>query len=229
MFVKIAEIQNVRNMKDLTGQKFGIISVTSFSHKEERNGSLFYYWNCIDDEGYENIIEGRTIKSGSAKTCRKRRDRSKLWKGYGEISASNFLNIKNSAKKRGIEFNVSIKQIWDKFLEQNRKCALSGQTIYFPTTSRKRDGTASLDRINSNMGYVPSNIQWVHKQINISKNKLSDTEFIILCGIVTNNINNLKDVIHLVNNNSTPYYIPEDKIYNNPTLRNMYDQLLIND
>lgn len=221
-------------MEDLTGQKFGAILVTSFSHKEERRGSLFYYWNCIDGDGYKNTIEKRAIKSGAAKSCRKKGNRksgnqNKKWRGYGEISLTHFSQIRNSAKSRKLEFNISIKQMWDRFLDQDRKCALTGQELSFPSAYTRRDGTASLDRIDSNQGYIPHNIQWVHKQINISKQKMSDTEFITLCGVVVNNIKNLKDKTFIRNNNKVVSYISEAEIFNSPVLRNMYGQLCLED
>ena len=46
------------------------------------------------------------------------------------------------------------------------------------------DATASLDRIDSSRGYVPENVQWVHKVINRMKGTLSDDEFKSWCRTV---------------------------------------------
>ena len=45
--------------------------------------------------------------------------------------------------------------------------------------------TASLDRIDSNLGYVKGNVQWVHKHINVMKNIFNQDMFIFLCNQVT--------------------------------------------
>ena len=45
-------------------------------------------------------------------------------------------------------------------------------------TLLKNEQTASLDRIDSTKGYVPGNIQWVHKDINRIKNKFSMDELL---------------------------------------------------
>jgi hypothetical protein len=59
---------------------------------------------------------------------------------------------------------------WGIFLSQNRLCALSGKPIYFPQTRKqKTKSTASLDRIDSTIGYIEGNVQWVHKTINRMK------------------------------------------------------------
>ncbi len=113
--------------------------------------------------------------------------RSKMWKGYGDISSSYFSSVRNSAKSRGLELGVTIEQIWELFLKQNRKCALSGIDISFEPNFGKfyRNQTASLDRINSDIGYVLDNIQWVHKDWNISKQDKTDEDFINMCHLIS--------------------------------------------
>jgi hypothetical protein len=52
--------------------------------------------------------------------------------------------------------------------------------------NRYKSTTASLDRINSSLGYVEGNCQWVHKVINTMKMALSQDEFIYYCSLVCN-------------------------------------------
>ena len=82
--------------------------------------------------------------------------------------------------RRPIELAITIQQAWELFLAQGRKCALSGEPIAFPRINAEK-GTASLDRIDSNLGYVLGNVQWVHKDVNIMKNKFDQDYFIGLC------------------------------------------------
>lgn len=60
-------------------------------------------------------------------------------------------------------------------LDLEYKCALSDKSISF------NDGTASVDRIDSKIGYVSNNIQIVHKDINIMKNAFDQDYFIDIC------------------------------------------------
>ena len=61
-------------------------------------------------------------------------------------------------------------------------CALSGLPIRFHKPGEKCTAqTASVDRINSDLGYTLDNIRWVHKQINWMKIDLSDEDFIYFC------------------------------------------------
>ena len=47
--------------------------------------------------------------------------------------------------------------------------------------------TASIDRIDSNKGYIEDNVVWVHKDINIMKNKFSKEYFLMLCKKIVEN------------------------------------------
>jgi hypothetical protein len=108
------------------------------------------------------------------------------WKGYGEISNSFFQRIISHARRRKIEFNLTIQEVWDLFLKQNRKCALSGLNLVFPKSlNRNEIITASLDRIDSKKGYFIENVQWVHKDINFMKQSFSTEYFIQLCNQIS--------------------------------------------
>lgn len=63
------------------------------------------------------------------------------------------------------------------------KCALTGWEISIEWTSQ----TASLDRINNEQGYTPSNIQWVHTMVNMSRNKYTLERFVDMCCAVAKN------------------------------------------
>lgn len=111
------------------------------------------------------------------------------WKGCGDISGSIFGFIRINAKDRNLEFSITIEYIWNLFLKQNKKCAITNKTLYFD----KKNKTASLDRIDSSKGYIEGNVQWVHKDINLMKHKLSMKELIDLCQLVVDH-NQLKDI-----------------------------------
>ena len=49
--------------------------------------------------------------------------------------------------------------------------------------------SASLDRIDNNIGYIEGNVQWVHKWINVMKGAMSNECFIFLCNKVAENNN----------------------------------------
>lgn len=110
---------------------------------------------------------------------------------YGKhIGARILQRIKINAKNRNIKCDLTREYLENLIKQQNYKCALSGIDIFFPRGSRTEKfgyGTASLDRIKSDLGYVEGNVQWVHKHINVLKNHFTVDEFIWLCCMVTYN------------------------------------------
>jgi hypothetical protein len=78
-----------------------------------------------------------------------------------------------------------VEYVWNLFLSQDRKCALSGIPIGFQDRS---GSTASLDRIDNSKGYVIGNVQWVHKDVNIMKHTHSQDYFIGLCATIASHM-----------------------------------------
>jgi len=103
--------------------------------------------------------------------------KSSKWMGYGEISLSHFNSLKNGAKKKNLVFDITIEEIWNLFLAQGRKCALSGEKLYF-SESRTGIKTASLDRIDPKLGYTLDNIQWVEQDLNYMKQSMDNKIFL---------------------------------------------------
>ena len=175
-----------RQRIDLTGQKFGKLEVLSFHHVD--NGSAC--WLCKCECGNEKAIIRADFLKKSATNCGC--DTSEIlhrihFKGFGEISLSCFNFYKIGAVRRNLPFEITIEYIWDLFLKQNRLCALTGALLKFGSRRRKRpvEQTASLDRIDSNKGYIEGNLWWIHKDINWLKNNWPLQEFLDLCAKIT--------------------------------------------
>lgn len=169
---------------DLTNKKFGSLIALKLLKKRKNKQKI---WKCKCDCGniknccaYE-LNKGYTISCGCAKF--KTGNTHFNWKGCGELSSHHLTKIKLSAKNRKLEFNVSIEYLWDLFLKQDRKCALTGLEIKFKKSHRD-EVSASLDRIDPNIGYIEGNVQWVHKDINTMKFDFSQEEFINYCKLV---------------------------------------------
>lgn len=58
---------------------------------------------------------------------------------------------------------------------QDGKCALTGLPLVTEANSPR---TASLDRIDSSVGYIPTNIQWICSVVNTMKSDLDQDDFI---------------------------------------------------
>lgn len=65
---------------------------------------------------------------------------------------------------------------------------LSGVALVFSRT-RKNETTASLDRINSSIGYIEGNVQWVHKDVNKMKMAMVEDKFLYWCKTISQHNN----------------------------------------
>ena len=97
-------------------------------------------------------------------------------------------SIKSGAKNRNLIFDITIDDVWELYSKQNKKCVLTNWDIQFNAV--KALNTASVDRIDSKIGYIKDNIQIVHKKINKFKMAFSQEELLEMCkGIVYNTKN----------------------------------------
>lgn len=162
-------------------------------------GQVFGHWTVIEEIplsrgvarrflctcvcGVEKQVYYSHLKRGASKSCGCKNPRGPKhykWTGHGEIPGAYWKKIIATAEgRRGrspVPITISIKFAWNLFLNQNRKCALSGVDLEFG-----KQQTASLDRIDSNLGYTKNNVQWVHKDINKMKNVFPNDYFIEMC------------------------------------------------
>jgi len=107
------------------------------------------------------------------------------WNGVGEISGSKWSTIKTNAKNRKVDFSITKEYAWEIFIKQQGLCVYTDLPLFFGKSTKDRSlTTASLDRIDSNKGYVQDNIQWIHKDVNSMKWDFNDTYFKKLCFLV---------------------------------------------
>ena len=118
----------------------------------------------------------------------KRGQDNPLWKGGKIIPASLHYDYKHGADRRGMLFDLTIKDMEEQYLKQDGICAISGIKLNICASRDKaKESTASLDRIDSNKPYTKDNIQWVHKKIQQMKWNLKQEDFIQWCQIIAAN------------------------------------------
>lgn len=178
---------NFRGMNKINpiGHKYGMLTVVS-EHSKTRNGHLRYVCTC--ECGNECAVLLTHLRQESTKSCgclnKKLGKDHKDWNGVGEISGAfwydHIVRSANGEKGKRRKLEVSIDKVfaWDLFLRQERRCALTGRILTFPAYHKDKSWNASLDRIDSSKGYKKGNVQWVHKDVNIMKNKYDNRYFI---------------------------------------------------
>lgn len=171
--------------ENFVGKSWDYLTVISQSKNDKHQKRC---WICKCKCGKEVLLSSTSVKKQHTKSCgcwnyihRKQR---KNWTGYKEIHGKLWGQIKRNAKKRNLEFNISLKYIWNLYLKQQKKCSLSGQKIIFSDTIKNFSlglNTASLDRIDNTKGYIKGNVQWIHKDVNWMKQDFEQKYFIEIC------------------------------------------------
>jgi hypothetical protein len=173
--------------KNLIGKRFGKGIVTNFFGNKFRGNSsrrscVVWELKCDCGNTYHAISE--FLSNGSVKSCgcqRKTLNRTPC----GSTTLHRYLkNFRGNSQRTKIFFTLQENDLKTLIEKQNYKCALSGINISF------EENTASLDRINNDIGYMLENVQWVHRTINYMKNVLPQNTFIEFCKAVARNFPN---------------------------------------
>jgi hypothetical protein len=169
------------------GQKFGKYTVIDSEIIINREAQIL----CQCDCGVLNTISCYTLLNGKSKGClecnnSRKKDKNPTWKGFENISGKYYGRIKRNAEKRNIVFDVNIEYFNELLVKQKFKCNLSGLDISFSHSKKDNyNATASIDRIDSNKGYVKNNLQWIHKDVNLMKNHFNQDYFLEICERIT--------------------------------------------
>lgn len=165
---------------DIVGKTFGKLKVIESLGFEQMGNKKEELFKCMCCCGNTKTCRKSRLLDGRNTSCRCENGRGKYnrrFKGYEEISGQYWKSIINGAIQRNLVFEIpSIKSIWELFLKQDRKCALTGLDLEF-----LGENQPSLDRIDSSIGYIMTNIQWVDSRINQMKWQFPEKLFISLC------------------------------------------------
>lgn len=179
---KIGKRYYVSRLKNMCGKKFGKLKVLERNKDNNKYGAAL--WTCLCDCGHIENCTSSSLILGKLKCslCWKKEMVERMFEGYMDISKDYFSRLADSAKKRKLEFSISIEYLWNLFVKQNKKCALTGkELVLIKTKKNKNKQTASIDRIDSSKGYVEGNLQWIDKWVNLMKSDFSQDEFIFIC------------------------------------------------
>jgi hypothetical protein len=179
--------------KKLVGQRFNKLLVIERARNDKFGKSM---WVCLCDCGNKTIVNSGSLLRNLTTSCGCNKIKYLHHKHYEDIPYYFFRKLENGAIDRGIEFNITIEDIWVQYIKQNKKCAISGLDIFFASSGDKDiERTTSVDRIDSSIGYVKDNIQIVHKRVNIIKGNMTKEELLFWIKTIYNNNKNYVDNI----------------------------------
>lgn len=148
---------------------------------KEYNISRFYFDKIIKDFAIKRNSRSEGMHSLWALGIKKPSNRNKG--GTKDIHNALFNRWRTNAKVRSYPFNISIEYLQCLLEQQKHECALTGIKLLCPKNyAERKEMTSSpylisLDRINSDIGYVDGNVQFVCVWANIAKGKYSNDMF----------------------------------------------------
>jgi hypothetical protein len=185
-----------QHFKDLVGKQFGEWLV--IQRAPTSNCSTMFWCECTCGK-IKKVFSTHLIR-GFTKSCLNcAQAKNHLIQTYEDIPVSFWNEFKKRATgeksrecRRKLKFTLTIEDLWSIYIEQNKKCALSGLDIGFNTDisldkkGRKHHhkNTASIDRIDSKGNYELGNVQLVHKDVNRMKNIFDQNYFIKMCKLI---------------------------------------------
>ena len=143
---------------------------------------------CGEEQSYlrKNYAEESFKLGKHCKKCSNKNPDNNCHKGYYKnVLRKSFAHkYRTNALIRCIDWNVSFDYLAELLIEQDFKCALTGWDIH----AMEVNSPASLDRIDSSIGYVEGNLQWVNSRVNMMKQQYSQEDFIKVCLAVADKV-----------------------------------------
>jgi len=60
---------NKNEFEDLTGKRFGRLTVVAYHNFRKKRRGKMHYWECVCECGTKKVVEGNCLRSGNTKSC----------------------------------------------------------------------------------------------------------------------------------------------------------------
>lgn len=163
---------------DMTGKKFGHLSVTKLAYVHPIRGE--HYWECVCDCGNVAIKRGSHLRYGETTTCSQKckYKNSRPGIGFGLASFNAlYAGYRSSAIKRGYVFDLSKEEFLNITKQNCFYCGKLPSSVYHPKECIGEYVYNGIDRFDNSFGYTVSNCVPCCGECNKSKLDRSAKDF----------------------------------------------------
>ena len=161
----------LNKLKPMTNLVFGRLTVLSREEKTYGKNSM---WLCRCECGTEKVVNGCNLRMGLTKSCgcygREQAKNRHITHGLnGTPKYKMWISAKCRAKKKGIEFNLTL----DDIIIPER-CPITGRLLQInPKNGIQSKDSPSLDKINNDLGYIKGNVAVISYGANKQKSDMT--------------------------------------------------------
>ena len=132
----------------------------SYGRKDHYRSAVKNAWRCKSCSNSDNNFAGKV----------------------GPMSITWFNTKMRGGTGRGYQWDLTPEYVISMYEEQEGLCALTGWPIGW--AEKGLTATVSIDRIDSQEGYIQGNVQLLHKDVNMAKQQYSQEYFVSMCKAV---------------------------------------------
>lgn len=155
------ELTSAASRKDLTGKVFGRLTVLGYHHTDK-----IAYWSCMCSCGKETVVRGTSLRNGDTQSCGcYHSDASSSRNSTHRLTSHTLHNIWAGMKQRCFDVNSKNYKWWG-----GRGISVCDEWLDFVpfyewAVSNGYESGLSIDRINNDGNYEPSNCRFTTRKV----------------------------------------------------------------